>query len=278
MPHCHLPRALLVLTLPLLLATFSASAADLVVHDAGDRLGVPPDVAATPPRWDDAFAAFAAADRAAPPPPGGVLFVGSSSIRLWQDLEQQFKTQPVVLKRGFGGSRLADCVTNLNRLVIRYQPRLVLLYAGDNDIASGSTPQDVLRRFVAFERGVHAALPATRIAYISIKPSPARSRLLPVIHEANALIHAYVADHAGLEYIDVYGAMLDDAGHPRTDLFRPDLLHLNVRGYALWQRLIAPYVAAPADGVEAQAAAAVGSPAAAPGTGMITAQTAAGPR
>lgn len=278
MPHRHLPRALLVLLVTLLLATFSASAADLAVQDAAQRLAVAPDVAATAPRWDDAFDAFAAADRAAPPPPGGVLFVGSSSIRLWQDLEQQFKTQPVVLKRGFGGSRLADCVANLNRLVIRYQPRLVLLYAGDNDIATGSTPHDVLRRFVAFERGVHAALPATRIAYISIKPSPARRRLLPAIHEANALIHAYVADHAGLEYIDVYDAMLDDAGRPRADLFRADLLHLNARGYALWQRLIAPYVAAPADGAGAQASAggsaqAVGAPA-----DTINAQAAAAPR
>jgi lysophospholipase L1-like esterase len=195
-------------------------------------------------RWDTAFAAFATADHAAPPPPGGVLFVGSSSIRLWQDLEQQFKTQPVVLKRGFGGSRLSDCVANLNRLVIAYRPRLVLLYAGDNDIASGTAPGEVLRRFAAFVDGVHAALPATRIAYISIKPSPARAALLPRIREANTLIHDYIGARAGLAYIDVHTPMLDAGGQPRPDLFRGDHLHLNAAGYALWQRIIEPYVVA----------------------------------
>jgi lysophospholipase L1-like esterase len=200
------------------------------------------DDAAT--RWDAAFAAFAAADRAAPPPAGGVLVVGSSSIRLWKDLEQQFKSQPVVIKRGFGGSRLSDCVANLNRLVIRYQPRLVLLYAGDNDIASGSTPDDVLRRFAAFELGVHAALPDTRIAWISIKPSPSREGLLPAIRDANARVHDYVEAHTRLAYIDVFTPMLGEAGEPRADLFQPDLLHLNARGYALWHAVIAPYVVA----------------------------------
>jgi lysophospholipase L1-like esterase len=198
----------------------------------------------TQSRWDAAFAAFAATDRAAPPPPGGVLFVGSSSIRLWQNLEQQFKAQPVVLKRGFGGSRLSDCVTYLNRLVISYRPRLVLLYAGDNDIAAGSGPAEVLHRFAAFAKGVHVALPATRIAYISIKPSPARRALLPRIREANDLIHDYIDHHAGLEYIDVHTPMLDTAGQPRAELFRPDRLHLNDAGYALWQRVIEPYVVA----------------------------------
>jgi lysophospholipase L1-like esterase len=210
---------------------------------------VPPSAAQdtkgdTRSRWETAFAAFATADHAAPPPPGGVLFVGSSSIRLWQDLEQQFSTQPVVLKRGFGGSRLSDCVANLNRLVIAYRPRLVLLYAGDNDIASGSAPAEVLRRFAAFVDGVRAALPATRIAYISIKPCPARATLLPRIREANTLIHDYIEAHAGLAYIDVHTPMLDASGEPRPDLFRGDRLHLNAAGYALWQRIIEPYVVA----------------------------------
>ncbi|MES2888827.1 MAG: GDSL family lipase, partial [Pseudomonadota bacterium] len=92
-------------------------------------------------RWRDSFDAFAAADRAQAPQMGGVLFVGSSSIRLWNNLEQSFETQPVIIKRGFGGSRLADCVQHLNHLVIPYQPRLVVVYAGDNDLAEGATPE-----------------------------------------------------------------------------------------------------------------------------------------
>ena len=195
-----------------------------------------------PGRFDAAFAAFAADDAAHPHPPGGVLFVGSSSIRLWSDLEDQFSDLPVVIKRGFGGSQLSDCVRNLSRLVLRYQPKTVLVYAGDNDIAEGSAPHEVLQRFAAFVEGVHAALPATRIAFISIKPSPARAILLPEIRTANALIRDYADRVPNVDYIDVYTPMLGPDGMPRRELFRDDALHLNAAGYALWKRVIGPHV------------------------------------
>jgi lysophospholipase L1-like esterase len=193
-------------------------------------------------RWGTAFAAFDADDAAHPRAPGGVLFVGSSSIRLWNDLEAQFANLPVVINRGFGGSQLSDCVRNLSRLVLPYRPRAVLVYAGDNDLAAGVAPKDVLRRFTAFVDGVHAELPWTKIVYISIKPSPARTRLLPEIREANDLIRDYAARADGVEYADVFNPMLDTSGKPRRELFRADRLHLNSDGYALWKGIIAPYV------------------------------------
>jgi lysophospholipase L1-like esterase len=194
---------------------------------------------APPSRWEAAFAAFAADDAAHPHPPGGVLFVGSSSIRLWGDLESQFRDLPVVIKRGFGGSQLSDCVSHLSRLVLRYRPGTVLVYAGDNDLAAGVPAAEVLRRFTAFVEGVHRELPRTRILYISIKPSPLRVALMPEIREANALIRDY-ADREGLvDFIDVYTPMLDASGLPRRDLFGDDQLHLNGKGYALWTRVIA---------------------------------------
>ena len=205
-----------------------------------------PSTAAEPARaaspFDAAFAAFAADDASHPHPAGGVLFVGSSSIRLWNDLEDQFKDLPVVIKRGFGGSQLSDCVRNLNRLVVRYRPRTVLVYAGDNDLAAGTTPDEVLRRFDAFVDGVHRELPDTEIAYISIKPSPLRIGLLRQIRETNALIRDYTAGHRNVAFIDVYTPMLDASGQPRRELFRADALHLNADGYALWKRVIAPHV------------------------------------
>ena len=216
-------------------------------HGAG-AASAPPAVAAqtlSPSQWDLTFAAFAADDALHPRPPGGVLFVGSSSIRLWNDLETQFKDLPVVIKRGFGGSQLSDCVRHLSRLVLRYQPKTVLVYAGDNDIAAGSAPSEVLRRFTAFVDGVHAALPATRIAYISIKPSPARAVLLPEIRTANALIRDYADRAPNVDYIDVYTPMVGADGSPRRELFRDDALHLNASGYALWRRVIAPHLAEP---------------------------------
>ena len=195
-----------------------------------------------PPKWDAAFAAFAADDVAHPHPAGGVLFVGSSSIRLWSNLEDQFKDLPVVIKRGFGGSQLSDCVKNLSRLVLRYRPHTVLVYAGDNDLAAGTAPQEVLHRFTAFVDGVHRELPPTRIVYISIKPSPSRIRLLSKIRETNTLIEDYADDADEVDYIDVFTPMLDASGQPRAELFRDDALHLNAQGYALWKRIIGPHV------------------------------------
>ncbi|HEY6894206.1 MAG TPA: SGNH/GDSL hydrolase family protein, partial [Rhodanobacteraceae bacterium] len=197
------------------------------------------DGAKTSPQWQAAFDAFANDDAAHPHPPGGVLFVGSSSIRLWSDLEEQFKDLPVVIKRGFGGSQLSDCVKNLNRLVVRYRPSRVLVYAGDNDLAAGATPEEVFRRFVAFVAGVQKELPDTEIAYISIKPSPLRIALLPQIRKTNALIEAYADAEGKVDFIDVYSPMVDSSGKPRPELFRADALHLNADGYALWKRVIA---------------------------------------
>jgi lysophospholipase L1-like esterase len=192
-------------------------------------------------RWEDALAAFAAADLKKSPAPGGVLFVGSSSIRLWDNLETEFQDARVI-KRGFGGSRLTDCVKLLDRLVIKYRPRTVMLYAGDNDLAEGSTPEDVLNRVKAFTDGVHSRLPETQVTFISIKPSPARRALVSKAHAANKLVQEYAALHPKVDYIDVFTPMLAEDGSPRRDLFRKDALHLNEAGYALWRSIIRPFV------------------------------------
>ena len=129
-----------------------------------------------------------------------------------------------------------------SELVQRYRPRLVLVYAGDNDLAEGKTADDVLHQFDAFVRGVHAALPETRIAFISIKPSPARTSLLPEIRRANVLVEQFAHAHPGVAYVDVFTPMLAADGNPRAELFRPDALHLNATGYALWRSVISRYV------------------------------------
>ncbi|GAA4328618.1 SGNH/GDSL hydrolase family protein [Pigmentiphaga soli] len=193
-------------------------------------------------RWAASIAEFAQADAAHAPTPGGVLFVGSSSIRLWTDLETEFQALPVVIKRGFGGSRMLDCTAYLKKIVTPYKPRLVLVYAGDNDLAEGRSPEDVLRSFRGFVEGVRAELPDTRIGYISIKPSPLREALLPQIRATNALIEAYAETVHNLDFIDVFGPMLDARGLPRPELFREDRLHLNADGYALWKRVISAHL------------------------------------
>ena len=125
-------------------------------------------------RWQTELAAFARSDLFWPPAPGGVLFVGSSSIRMWPDLEQAFPDVPGLIQRGFGGSRLIDCADLVPVLVLPYRPRLVVLYAGENDLLEGHSAHELFRQFLRFVEQVRLALPDTRIAYISIKPSPSR--------------------------------------------------------------------------------------------------------
>ena len=221
------------------LAAFAARAEPGVAALASEALAAPP---AADARWHDSFEAFAAADKAHAPEPGGVVFVGSSSIRLWKDLEQQFDASQAIVKRGFGGSRMSDCANNVGRLVVPYKPHLVVVYAGDNDLAEGRSPQDVLTSFRRFVAGVRKALPETRIAYLSIKPSPLRQALMPAMRETNALIAQYSRTQPNLDYIDVFSKMLDAQGRPRADLYRADALHLNAEGYALWKTVISRHL------------------------------------
>jgi lysophospholipase L1-like esterase len=193
-------------------------------------------------RWEESLAAFSSADRENAPPAGGVVFVGSSSIRLWSDLKSQLKVPRAVINRGFGGARLSDCTKYLDRLVFPYAPRLIIVYAGDNDLAEGREPTDVANEFVRFVERVRKSLPATRIAYISIKPSPARAGLIPKIRETNQLILQFITASDNLNFIDVFTPMLDHGGHPRAELFRADALHLNSAGYQLWATIIGPHV------------------------------------
>ena len=194
--------------------------------------------------WASDIAAFRKADRLHFPKPGGIVFVGSSSIVFWPHLAADFPGENVI-QRGFGGSELGDAVYRAPSIVIPYKPRLVVLYAGDNDIANGRTPQDVLRQFQRFVKVVHDSLPKTRIAFISIKPTWARVALLDKMRAANDLVRKYIAGKPGLTYIDVFTPMLSPAGHPRMALLDPtDSLHLNVTGYKLWRHLVMPVVKA----------------------------------
>ncbi|GKS85117.1 GDSL family lipase [Acidovorax sp. SUPP1855] len=206
-----------------------------------------PSAAATSPsayaRWQSSMDAFAAADKERLPQAGGVLFVGSSTIRFWTDVAEDFRQLPVVINRGFGGSTMADCNHFVKNLVLQYRPRHVMVYAGDNDLAEGRTPEQILESFRSFVQTVRTELPDTRISYISIKPSPSRVALMPQMQQANALLAQYVRTVPNSDYIDVFSAMLDASGQPRAELFGPDRLHMNDAGYDLWRTVIGAFVA-----------------------------------
>lgn len=193
-------------------------------------------------RWRSSLSAFDTADKEKLPASDGVLFVGSSTIRMWTHLAQDFRQSPVVINRGFGGSTMADCSLFTRELVVRYRPRHVLVYAGDNDLAEGRTPLQVLESFAQFANTVREELPEARISYISIKPSPSREALMPRIRVTNDIIAAYVRTMANAEYIDIFTPMLAADGRPRAELFLGDRLHMNETGYRLWQSVISAHV------------------------------------
>jgi lysophospholipase L1-like esterase len=221
------PHAALALPLLLLLAALCPAAVS----------------AQTPPanQWEAEIRKFEESDRVQPPPPGAVLFVGSSSVRLWQSLVEDFPGVKVI-NRGFGGSQIADSTFYADRIVVPYKPRMVVLYAGDNDLAAGRTPRQVFEDYKAFVARVSRELPQAKIAFISIKPSPSRAALLPKVREANGLIRDYVSRDKRLAYIDVFTPMMGADGSPRPELFGPDMLHMNREGYLLWKSVVAPYL------------------------------------
>jgi lysophospholipase L1-like esterase len=190
--------------------------------------------------WEQDMQRFEAEDAEAPPPRDGVLFIGSSSIRFWDTLAADFP-DVAVINRGFGGSEIRDSTWYVDRIVIPYKPRQIVLYAGDNDLSNGRTPGQVHEDLRAFVHRVRRDLPDVHIAYIANKPSPARARLLDVQRQANALI-ASDAGRLRVDYIDVFTPMLDARGQPRTDLFVEDRLHMNRAGYELWREVVAPHV------------------------------------
>ena len=196
---------------------------------------------ATPTQWEPAIRAFEAADIAAPPAKGGIVFIGSSSIRLWTSLATDFPGMPV-MNRGFGGSQLPEVTAYVDRIVTPYQPRQVVVYCGGNDIDGGRKPLEVLADYQALVRAIRAGSPMVRIAYISIAPNPARWPQIEQVRLTNQIIKAWTATDPRLTYIDVHAAMLNSDGLPKPDIFVADRLHMNSKGYAIWRAIVGPHL------------------------------------
>lgn len=202
-------------------------------------LTLTPILVAAPERWLEDIERFEQADAINPPPLGGVVFVGSSSIVMWRTLHEDFREWPVI-KRGFGGSELADSVFYADRIILRYQPETVVVYAGENDLAAGKTPETVHESFLALVAKLHAADPETRVLYVAMKPSPARWALREAFERGNQLIAQTCTEDPRLTFVDVWTPMLGPDGQPRPELFTDDMLHMNATGYALWRELLVP--------------------------------------
>jgi len=189
-------------------------------------------------RWAKDIRAFEAWDAKNSFAADAVLFVGSSSIRMWRT--QGFFPDLPVINRGFGGSQISDVNQFAKRIVLRYAPRLIVFYAGDNDIAAGKSPAQVLKDYIAFARLVHETLPRTPIIYMSIKPSRSRWSLWEKMDKANSLIREFSVNDTRLFYVDGASPFLGENGEPDDKFYLDDKLHLSAEGYKVWTKLLDP--------------------------------------
>jgi len=199
---------------------------------------------ADPAKWEKEIAAFEKTDAEKPPVKGSIVFIGSSSIRKWTSLAADFPEHHV-LNRGFGGSEMADSVAFIDRIVFPYEPKMIVVYAGGNDINAGKSPDRVFSDFKAFVAKVRTKMPEVPIAYISIAGNPSRWAQVDKVKEANHLIEDYTKQEKNLKFIDVFPAMMGPDGKPKPDIFVADNLHMNEKGYAIWKEIILPFLPKP---------------------------------
>lgn len=205
--------------------------------------------AATRPFWND-IQNFKKQDSLSFPPKNAILLIGSSSFTKWTDVQEYFPGYTII-NRGFGGSTLLDQIRYVNDIVFPYQPKQIIIYCGENDLASSDTvtAQMVFDRFKILYQMIRERTKAP-VAFISLKPSPSRRHLFPKMHEANRLILEFInlqksaldSQPINIEFIDVHQKMLNEAGEPMPEIFLEDSLHMNAKGYAIWKKEIEPYL------------------------------------
>lgn len=194
----------------------------------------------SPLKWEKDIATFEQRDKTNKPAADPILFVGSSNMRLW-DVAKAFPEYHTI-NRAFGGSQVNDSVYYFDRIVTPYKPHLIVMYAGSNDISYGRTPEEVLSDFKKFVAKTHAALPETKIAYISITTSPSRWNQVDRVKKTNRLISNYIKTDSKLVFIDLFPKLLGADGKPLPDIFIHDNLHMNQKGQSIWAKTVRPYL------------------------------------
>ncbi|RYY66508.1 MAG: G-D-S-L family lipolytic protein [Chitinophagaceae bacterium] len=186
---------------------------------------------------------FKKQDSASFPKARQILFVGSSSFTKWKDVQSYFPSHPIV-NRGFGGSTLLDVIRYADDIILPYAPKQIVVYCGENDFAADTSlmPAQVAERFYQLFNIIRRKYKKVPVAYVSMKPSPSRTHLMPKYEVANNMIREFLKTKRRTAFINVYPAMLDKDGKPIADIFLNDNLHMNKKGYDIWQHIIAPYL------------------------------------
>lgn len=191
--------------------------------------------------FQDDIRKFIEHDRLSPPPQHAILFIGSSSFTIWRDLEKYFPEHQII-NRAFGGSTLEDQLRYADQIIFPYKPRQILIYCGENDLALNDTlsPDEVSARFRELFHRIRSQLPESQITYIAMKPSPVRWHLSGLFATANKSIESFITAKENAAYINIWDLMLNEKQEPDSSLFLEDMLHMNEKGYRIWQEAIKP--------------------------------------
>jgi lysophospholipase L1-like esterase len=192
-------------------------------------------------KWEKDISAFEQMDRTNTPAKGGLLFIGSSTIKLWKSLPEDFPNHHII-NRGFGGSEIVDSTHFAERIIFPYEPRMIFLRAGGNDLWNGKTSEQVFADFKEFVRKIHDKLPGTEVLFISLSPSIERIKQADKEKAVNEMIKSYAATSTGVKYIDTWSVPLGNDGQPGAEFFLPDKLHFNTAGYKRLVERIRPYI------------------------------------
>ncbi|SEW52659.1 endonuclease/exonuclease/phosphatase family protein [Chitinophaga arvensicola] len=197
------------------------------------------------PYYND-IQAFKQQDAIHPPGNDAILFIGSSSFTYWQDVAAYFPEHDII-NRGFGGSNLLDVIHYADDVIFAYHPKQIVIYCGENDLASSDTvtARMVVQRFQQLFTLIRSKMPEIPVVFVSLKPSPSRSRLMPRMQEVNKDIKKFLHRQRHTDFVDVYHKMLQKDGTIKADLFKSDQLHMNAAGYDIWQKALAPALMAP---------------------------------
>ncbi|RZK43985.1 MAG: G-D-S-L family lipolytic protein [Pedobacter sp.] len=175
------------------------------------------------------------------PPKNAILLVGSSTFTNWKDVQDYFPNK-VMINRGFGGSSLPHVITYAPDIIFPYRAKQVIVYCGENDFTGNATVEQVVERVKKLFELIRQNDPNVHLAYISIKPSPSREKYLPQMREANQMIAGLIKGMKKAEFINTFDAMFNPDGTIMKDIFMADMLHMNAKGYAIWQKIMAPYL------------------------------------
>jgi len=194
-----------------------------------------------PERFEVGITAYEAGDKFSPFPEGAVLFVGSSSVLMWKDLDEQFP-QVKIINRGFGGSQFSDLLYYIDRIVTCYKPSKIFIYEGDNDISAKKKVRDIMDDAKKVRQIIAQKLPGVPVFFIAAKPSVARWKLKKKYQQLNSQLSLFAAGSANTGFVNVWDPALDSNGEVLQDIFLEDNLHMNEKGYAIWKAAIDPFL------------------------------------